>query len=189
MSLLILCLLFLLFFVLKAILLVSAILSWWDSAIKHRPKYLGSTSLHIFHWGLCDNRSVSYDNLNIQSNRSEGLPSCYLQGSRDADLHLDPLRYKDFGIQRTMQHITKLHPQWGALPSILQPSWLRDAICFLTVRAVRWNLKHPILKNKHLVNLKHPQSSIEPLNRREPNDYRSFVNKICNHQGLPPVQW
>ena len=36
--------------------------------------------------------------------------------------------------------------------------------------------KHPILKNEHLANLKHPQSSMEPLNRREPDDYRSFVN-------------
>ena len=32
------------------------------------------------------------------------------------------------------------------------------------------------MKNKHLANLKHPQSSMEPLNRREPNDYRSSVN-------------
>ena len=39
-----------------------------------------------------------------------------------------------------MQHIAKLHPQWGALPSILQPSWSRDVICFLTVRAARWNI-------------------------------------------------
>ena len=30
--------------------------------------------------------------------------------------------------------------------------------------------------NKHLANLKHPQSSMEPLNRREPNDYRSSIN-------------
>ena len=36
--------------------------------------------------------------------------------------------------------------------------------------------KHPILKNEHLANLKHPQSSMEPLNRREPDDYRSSVN-------------
>ena len=32
------------------------------------------------------------------------------------------------------------------------------------------------MKNEHLANLKHPQSSMEPLNRREPNDYRSSVN-------------
>jgi len=31
------------------------------------------------------------------------------------------------------------------------------------------------LKNEHLANLKNPQSSIEPLNRREPDDYRSSV--------------
>jgi hypothetical protein len=49
-------------------------------------------------------------------------------------------------------------------------------IYFLTVRATRWNIKHPILKNEHLVNLKHLQSSMEPLNRREPDDYRSSVN-------------
>ena len=30
--------------------------------------------------------------------------------------------------------------------------------------------------NERLTNLKHPQSSMEPLNRREPDDYRSFVN-------------
>ena len=30
--------------------------------------------------------------------------------------------------------------------------------------------------NEHLANLKHPQSSMEPLNRREPDDYRSSVN-------------
>ena len=30
--------------------------------------------------------------------------------------------------------------------------------------------------NEHLTNLKHPQSSMEPLNRREPDDYRSSVN-------------
>ena len=53
---------------------------------------------------------------------------------------------------------------------------LRDVICFLTVRGTRWNIKHPILKNEHLANLKHPQSSMEPLNRREPDDYRSSIN-------------
>ena len=36
--------------------------------------------------------------------------------------------------------------------------------------------KHTILKNEHLANLKHPQSSMEPLNRREPDDYKSSVN-------------
>ena len=30
--------------------------------------------------------------------------------------------------------------------------------------------------NKHHANLKHPQSSMEPLNRREPDDYRSSIN-------------
>ena len=30
--------------------------------------------------------------------------------------------------------------------------------------------------NEHLANLKHPKSSMEPLNRREPDDYRSSVN-------------
>ena len=30
--------------------------------------------------------------------------------------------------------------------------------------------------NEHLANLKHPQSSMEPLNRREPDNYRSSVN-------------
>ena len=30
--------------------------------------------------------------------------------------------------------------------------------------------------NEHLTNLKHPQSSMEPLNRRELDDYRSSVN-------------
>ena len=65
-------------------------------------------------------------------------------------------------------------------------------ICFLTVRATRWNIKHPILKNEHLTNLKHPQSSMEPLNRRELDDCRSSVNKICkkicNQQGQAPIQ-
>ena len=32
------------------------------------------------------------------------------------------------------------------------------------------------MKNEHLANLKHPQSSMEPQNKREPDDYRSFVN-------------
>ena len=32
------------------------------------------------------------------------------------------------------------------------------------------------MKNEHLANLKHPQSSLEPLNRIELDDYRSFVN-------------
>ena len=32
------------------------------------------------------------------------------------------------------------------------------------------------MKNKHLANLEHPQSSMEPWNRREPDDYRPFVN-------------
>jgi hypothetical protein len=36
--------------------------------------------------------------------------------------------------------------------------------------------KHQILKNEHLANLKHPQSSMEPLKRREPDDYKSSVN-------------
>jgi hypothetical protein len=44
------------------------------------------------------------------------------------------------------------------------------------VRATRWNINHPILKNEHLANLEHPQSSMEPQNRREPDDYRSSVN-------------
>ena len=30
--------------------------------------------------------------------------------------------------------------------------------------------------NEHHANLKHPQLSMEPLNRREPDDYRSSVN-------------
>ena len=30
--------------------------------------------------------------------------------------------------------------------------------------------------NEHIANLKHPQSSMEPLNRRELDDYRSSVN-------------
>ena len=30
--------------------------------------------------------------------------------------------------------------------------------------------------NEHLTNLKHPQLSMEPLHRREPDDYRSSVN-------------
>jgi len=30
--------------------------------------------------------------------------------------------------------------------------------------------------NEHLTNLKHPQSSMVPLNKREPDDYRSSVN-------------
>ena len=44
------------------------------------------------------------------------------------------------------------------------------------MRDSRWNIKHPILKNEHLANLEHPQSSMEPLNRREPDDYRSSIN-------------
>ena len=32
------------------------------------------------------------------------------------------------------------------------------------------------MKNEHLANLKRPQSSMEPLNRRKPDDYRSSVN-------------
>jgi hypothetical protein len=44
------------------------------------------------------------------------------------------------------------------------------------MRAARWNIKHPILKNEHLTNLKHPKSSMEPVNRRESDDYRSSVN-------------
>jgi hypothetical protein len=44
------------------------------------------------------------------------------------------------------------------------------------MRATRWNIKHPILKNEHLANLKHPQSSMEPLNMRGPDDYRSSIN-------------
>ena len=58
----------------------------------------------------------------------------------------------------------------------MQPSHSRDVIYFLTVRATRWNIKHPILKNEHLADLKHPQSSMEPLNKRETDDYRSSVN-------------
>ena len=44
------------------------------------------------------------------------------------------------------------------------------------MRAARCNIKHPILKNEHLANLKHPQSSMDPLNKRELDDYRSSVN-------------
>ena len=58
----------------------------------------------------------------------------------------------------------------------MQPSQSRDVIYFLTVRATRWNIKHPILKNEHLTNLKHTQSSMEPLNKRELDDYRSSIN-------------
>jgi hypothetical protein len=36
--------------------------------------------------------------------------------------------------------------------------------------------KHPILKNEHLANLKHLQSSMEPLNRKELDDYKSSVS-------------
>ena len=36
--------------------------------------------------------------------------------------------------------------------------------------------KHPILKNEHLTNLKHPQSTIRPLNRRELDDHGSSNN-------------
>ena len=46
----------------------------------------------------------------------------------------------------------------------------------MTVRGTRWNIKHPILKNEHLTNLENPQSSMEPLNRREPDDYISSIN-------------
>ena len=46
----------------------------------------------------------------------------------------------------------------------------------MNVRAVRYNVKHPILKYEHLANLEHPQSSMDPLNRREPDAYRSYVN-------------
>jgi hypothetical protein len=40
----------------------------------------------------------------------------------------------------------------------------------------RWNIKHLILKNEHLANLEHPQSNMEPLNRREPDDYKSSIS-------------
>jgi hypothetical protein len=43
------------------------------------------------------------------------------------------------------------------------------------MRATRWNIKHPILKNEHLANLKHPQSSMVPQNRKEPDDCRSLL--------------
>jgi hypothetical protein len=87
-----------------------------------------------------------------------------------------PPRYKDYGIQRTTQHITNfILSEVLYLPSC-NPSQSRDVICFLIMRATRWNIKHPILKNEHLINLKHPQSSMKPLNRREPDDYRSSIN-------------
>ena len=35
------------------------------------------------------------------------------------------------------------------------------------------------MKNEHLAKLKHPQSSMEPQNRREPDDYRSSINTRC----------
>ena len=46
----------------------------------------------------------------------------------------------------------------------------------MTVRATRWNIKHPILNNEHFTNLEHPQLSMEPLNKREPDNYRSSIN-------------
>ena len=36
--------------------------------------------------------------------------------------------------------------------------------------------KHPILKNEHLANMKHPQLSMGPLNKREQDDYISSIN-------------
>jgi hypothetical protein len=42
--------------------------------------------------------------------------------------------------------------------------------------ATRWNIKHLILKNGHLANLEHPQSNMEPLNRRKPDDYKSSIS-------------
>jgi hypothetical protein len=37
-----------------------------------------------------------------------------------------------------------------------------------------WGNMEPL--NGHLANLKQPQSSMEPINRREPDDYRSSIN-------------
>ena len=43
--------------------------------------------------------------------------------------------------------------------------------------------------NEHLTNLKHPQSSMEPLNRREPDDYRSSVNtRFANKSAIIKVK-
>jgi hypothetical protein len=53
---------------------------------------------------------------------------------------------------------------------------LKGCELLLGRESCKMEYKHPILKNEHLTNLKHPQSSMEPLKRRELDDYRSFVN-------------
>ena len=53
---------------------------------------------------------------------------------------------------------------------------VKECDLLLDRESCKMEYKHPILKNEHLANLKHPQSSMEPLYRREPDDYRSSVN-------------
>ena len=40
------------------------------------------------------------------------------------------------------------------------------------------------MKNEHLANLKHPQSSMEPLNRRELDDYRYSINTRSTRRSI-----
>ena len=139
---------------------VSYILSRWDSAIKHRPKYLGSTSLHTFHWGLRDNRSISYGGLHIQSNRS---------ASRFSEVQ------RLWNLKNDAAH-RKTSPSVRCSTFHLATLMVKGCDLLLDRESCKMEYKHPILKNEHLANLKHPQSSIEPPNRREPDDYRSSVN-------------
>ena len=114
-----------------------------------------STSLCIFHCGLRDNRSV-----HIQTNRSASRSS---KEQRSSNLK------NDVAYRRTS-------PSVSCSTFHLATLTVKGCDLLLDRESSKMENKHPILKNQHLTNIKHPQSSMEPLNRREPDDYRSSIN-------------
>ena len=132
-----------------------------------------STSLCIFHCGLRDNRSV-----HIQTNRSASRSS---KEQRSSNLKNDvAYRRTSPSVSCSTFHLATLTVKGCDLlldnESCKMYLTVKGCDLLLDRESCKMEYKHPILKNEHLVNLKHPQSSMESLNRREPDDYRSSVN-------------
>ena len=99
-----------------------------------------SISLHIFHWGLRDNRSVSYGGLHIQSNRS---------ASRSSEVQ------RSWNLKNDVAH-RKTSPSVRCSTFHLATLMVKGCDLLLYHESCKMEYKHPILKNEHLANLKHP---------------------------------
>ena len=146
-----------------------------------------STSLRIFHWGLWDNRSISYGGLHIQTNvsasRSSEVQRLWNLKNDAAHRKTSPsMRFSTFHLATLMVKGCDLLLDYESCKMYLT---VKGCDLLLDRESYKMEYKHPILKNEQLANLKHTQSSMEPLNKRELDDCRSFINKIykkiCNH--------